>query len=110
MIFWAVRLFAHGLYVNFLEMYSKMAPGRPKIMPTGNPVVSYFSKNHESIVIHWKTHEIDWKNWENKKPYLYSYSNFLTENKDGHETDLEMSFWHIDDTNLHKKTLRIQPE
>ena len=36
--------------------------------------------------------------------------NFFTENKNGHETDLEMSFWHIDDTNLHKKTLRIQPE
>ena len=29
--------------------------------------------------------------------------NSLTENKNGHETDLEMSFWHIDDTNLHKK-------
>ena len=48
--------------------------------------------------------------WENEKTYLYSYSNFFVENKNGHETDLEMSFWHIDDTNLHKKTPRIQPE
>ena len=30
--------------------------------------------------------------------------------KNGLETDLEMSFWHIDGTNLHKKAPRIQPE
>ena len=28
---------------------------------------------------------------------------FFVESKNGHETDLEMSFWHMDDMNLHKK-------
>ena len=49
-------------------------------------------------------------NENSKKPYCTHTRNFFMENKNGHETDFYKAKRRIDDTNLHKKTGRIQLE